>query len=142
MQAITVARCRWIPTEVHPSKGGEVFVFENLKTVPFIIKRIFIIKSSQGATRGDHAHRHIEQVLYCVSGSCKLLLDDGRVQETVSLDNLSYGVYMGPYVWVRMFDFSSDCILFVVSNQLYDPDEYILDHADFLSALSDGNPLL
>ena len=68
MQAITVARCRWIPTEVHPSKGGELFVIKNLKSIPFAIQNMFMIKAAEGSVRGEHAHRRLEEVLYCVSG--------------------------------------------------------------------------
>lgn len=142
MQVITVARCRWIPTEVHPSKGGELFAVENLKSIPFVIQKMIVIKAAQGSVRGEHAHRRLEQVWYCLSGSCKFLLDDGKTQETVELNASRQGLYMGRYVWHRMFDFSANCILIALGSDLHDPDEYILDHSDFLNALSDGNPLL
>ena len=95
MQAITVARCRWIPTEVHPSKGGELFAIENLKSIPFAIQKMIVIKAAEGSVRGEHAHRRLEQVWYCLSGSCKFLLDDGKTQETVEVNTPNQGLYMG-----------------------------------------------
>ncbi|EAI8083560.1 WxcM-like domain-containing protein, partial [Campylobacter coli] len=40
-------------------------------------------------------------------------------------------------LWKQMYDFSKDCILLVLSNTLYDANEYIRDYNEFLKAVDD-----
>lgn len=34
--------------------------------------------TGEGVSRGHHAHRSLEQILICIHGSCKILLDNGE----------------------------------------------------------------
>jgi WxcM-like, C-terminal len=35
-------------------------------------------------------------------------------------------------VWRELYDFSEDCVLMVLADQLYDQSDYITDYSDFL----------
>ncbi|MET0332405.1 MAG: WxcM-like domain-containing protein, partial [Dyella sp.] len=35
-------------------------------------------------------------------------------------------------VWRELYDFSADCVLMVLADQLYDPSDYITDYDAFL----------
>jgi hypothetical protein len=39
-------------------------------------------------------------------------------------------------VWRELYDFSEDCVLMVLADQLYDQSDYITDYGDFLREIS------
>jgi UDP-2-acetamido-3-amino-2,3-dideoxy-glucuronate N-acetyltransferase len=83
--------------------------------------------------RGRHAHKNLKQVLFCVSGSCKILLDDGDVKENTILDYPSKGILIDRMVWREMYDFSKDCVLMVLASELYDEEDYIRNYQEFIN---------
>jgi dTDP-4-dehydrorhamnose 3,5-epimerase-like enzyme len=112
---------------------GQLVVVEQLKEIPFDLKRIFYIYGTKGdVARGQHANRRSEFVLINLNGSCKVLVDDGETNEVIVLDKPHTGVYLDKMVWKEMFDFSSDSILLVLASELYDKSEYINNFNDFI----------
>lgn len=112
-------------------RGGLVALEEN-NSIPFSIKRVYYIFDTQaGMSRGFHAHKKLQQIAVCIKGSCKILLDDGNNREEVLLDSPRKGVLIGDLVWREMHDFSSDCVLLVLANELYDENDYIRDYKEF-----------
>ena len=104
--------------------------------VPFEIKRVFYMYGSDpGIKRGNHANKYSEFVLINVSGSSKVLIDDGESRDIVVLDKPRMGLYIGPMVWKEMYDFSTDSVLLVLSSEHYLESEYIRDYDAFLSAI-------
>lgn len=140
--ALKVSNCRLIVSEGHRDNNGELFVFENLKTVPFEIKRVYSIKNVLCNTiRGKHAHSLLKQLIICLSGSCKFLLDDGKNKEIITLNTPKMGLFIGTYVWREMFDFSKDCVLMVLASEFYDANEYIRNYEDFLKIIRNDSLL-
>lgn len=114
---------------------GQLVAIEENKQVPFDIKRIYYIYGTEkGVARGFHAHKELNQVAICVSGSCKMLLDDGESKSTILLDNASKGVGIAPMIWHEMHDFSDDCVLLVLASEHYDESDYIRDYENFLTS--------
>lgn len=119
---------------------GSLVALEVGKQIPFDIKRAYyIFDTKPGVRRGFHAHRKLQQVAVCVRGECKFLLDDGTSHVTVLLDQPNKGLYIGSMVWREMYDFTEDCVLLVLADQLYDESDYIRSHADFLRGLYDSS---
>lgn len=113
---------------------GKLVAIEEYRQVPFDIKRVYYIYSTQAnVVRGFHAHKELNQVAICVSGSCKMLLDDGVSKSIVLLDDASKGVEISPMVWHEMHDFSKNCVLLVLASEYYDESDYIRDYEDFLT---------
>jgi dTDP-4-dehydrorhamnose 3,5-epimerase-like enzyme len=101
--------------------------------VPFVIRRVYYIFATKNDVhRGRHAHRHLHQLAVAVRGSVTFLLDDGSGPVEVVLDDPSQGLMLGRMVWRELYDFSEDCVLMVLADQLYDQNDYITDYADFL----------
>lgn len=121
------------------SKGdsrGELVILEALKDIPFDVKRIYYLKNLNfHKPRGFHAHKKLKQVATCITGSCKMLLDNGNQKEIVEMQANSEGVLIDSMVWHEMFDFSSDCIFLVLASDYYDEDDYIREYSDFLKAI-------
>jgi dTDP-4-dehydrorhamnose 3,5-epimerase-like enzyme len=105
---------------------GSLVALEAHKTVPFDIKRVYYIFGTQaGVSRGFHAHRALQQVAVCVTGKCRMVLDDGQRREEVWLDSPTKGLLIGDLVWREMHDFSPDCVLLVLASEHYDETDYI-----------------
>ena len=116
---------------------GQLVAIEENKQVPFEIKRVYYIYGTDRAVaRGFHAHKELKQVAVCVSGSCKMLLDNGVSKSTVILDNALKAVEIPPMIWHEMHDFSKDCILLVLASALYDEADYIRDYEEFIGSVS------
>jgi len=112
---------------------GELYALEGLKNIPFEIKRIYFMRGMHAdSPRGFHAHVNLKQVAICVTGRCRMVLDDGKRRESTILDSPSSGLLIGNLVWREMHDFSDDCVLLVVASQYYDESDYIRDYKDFL----------
>ncbi len=100
--------------------------------VPFDIRRVFYMYGSDpDIRRGNHANRYTRFVLINVSGSSKVLVDDGTKQEVIVLDKPRMGLYLGPMVWKEMYDFSPDSVLLVLASEHYIENEYIRDYDAF-----------
>lgn len=124
----------------HGDDRGQLIAIEQQKDLPFDIKRVYYIYDTKaGVRRGFHAHRNLEQILVCVHGSCKILLDNGKEQETVVLDDPSDGLYIANNMWREMFDFSPDAVLLVLASEYYDEADYIRNYEDFLKMLEEDN---
>ena len=86
-----------------------------------------------GVTRGKHAHKCLKQILICVKGSCKVLLDDGTEKTITLLDRPNKGLYIESNMWREMYDFSEDAVLMVLASELYNESDYIRNYDDFLT---------
>ena len=88
---------------------------------------------SPGIVRGRHAHKNLQQILICIHGSCKILLDDGNEKEVVPLEKPYEGLYVANDMWHEMFEFSEGAVLMVLASELYDENDYIRNYDEFLS---------
>lgn len=117
---------------------GDLYIGESLKSVPFKIKRVYFINNlaNPKAVRGKHAHKKLEQVIFCINGSFMLHLDDGTNKQKLLLDNSFHGVRLGPMLWVAMTEFSKDCVILVLANDYYNESDYIRDYEEFLKYIN------
>ena len=121
-----------IKLKILGDERGSLVVLESNISVPFEIKRVYYIYGTQNnVSRGFHAHKELRQLAVCVSGSCRLLLDDGKSKKNIILNNPSEGLLIGNLIWREMHDFSSDCVLMVLANEYYDELDYIRDYEKF-----------
>ncbi len=119
--------------QAHGDERGQLVALEEAKEIPFQIKRVYYMYDTiSEVTRGKHAHKSLEQILICVHGSCKLLLDDGTDKEVVILDDPCEGIYVSNAIWREMYDFSADAVLMVLASDVYKEEDYIRDYAAFI----------
>lgn len=117
---------------------GSLIALENLKELPFEIKRIYYIYDTKpNFPRGAHAHKNLEQVLIAIDGSCEVLLNDGKNQASVILNRPDKGLYIGKNMWRDMKNFSYGAKLLVLASDFYDEKEYIRDYEEFLRSVSE-----
>ncbi len=122
-----------IKFEVKGGDRGSLISLEENKNIPFDIKRVYYIFDTRpGVRRGFHAHKNLQQVLICVSGGCKIMLDDGKEKKEVELFSSANGLLLNSCIWREMFDFSPDCVLMVLASDYYNEEDYIRNYQDFI----------
>lgn len=122
----------------HGDERGQLVALEECRDIPFEIKRVYYLyDTGENIRRGFHAHKNLKQILVCVKGSCKILLDNGKEKETVLLDKPYEGLYVTSNMWREMYDFSPDAVLLVLASELYNEDDYIRDYNEFLKYIGE-----
>ena len=117
----------------HGDERGQLVALEEFNDIPFEIKRVYYMyDTAQGVHRGYHAHKNLEQILICIHGTCKILLDNGTEKKIVRLEKPYEGLYVANNMWREMFDFSDDAVLMVLASEYYDETDYIRDYDEFL----------
>jgi dTDP-4-dehydrorhamnose 3,5-epimerase-like enzyme len=126
---------RYVDFAVRGDDLGWLVALEADRNVPFPIKRVYyIFGTREGIRRGKHAHRRLTQMMVCLTGQCKVLLDDGNTREDVVLTRNDHGLMLDPMLWHEMYDFSPDCVLLVLADNYYDEADYIRDYRTFKAA--------
>lgn len=122
----------------HGDERGQLVALEEQKDIPFEIKRVYYMyDTGEGVRRGYHAHKSLEQILICIHGTCKILLDDGTEKKVVPLEKPYEGLYVSNAMWREMFDFSPDAVLMVLASDYYKEEDYIRDYDVFLKYVED-----
>jgi dTDP-4-dehydrorhamnose 3,5-epimerase-like enzyme len=104
---------------------GDLTVIE--KILPFDIKRVYFISNTKNQIRGRHRHKKTIQAAICISGSCKIFMDNGEKNELFQLNNKSKCLIINPEDFHWMSDFSEDAILLVLASEEYDKNDYIYE---------------
>ena len=124
----------------HGDHRGQLVALEEGKEIPFQVKRVYYMYDTvEGVRRGYHAHKCLKQILICVHGSCKILLDNGKETAVVNLDTPFEGLYISNDMWREMYDFSPDAVLMVLASELYDEADYIRNYDEFLKFVEEKN---
>lgn len=120
---------------IHDNRDGNLVILEALRDVPFEVKRLYYITNLENSVsiRGQHAHRELEQVIFCIQGSFVLGLDDGVTRQKIQMNRVNTGIRLGKMLWHTMEDFSSGCVLLVVASDYYSEADYIRNYDEFLS---------
>lgn len=90
---------KWIDFPALGDERGFLVALEAEKSVPFVIKRVYYIFGTKaGVSRGFHAHKKLQQVAICITGSCRMILDDGQQRSEALLNSPNKGLIIGDLV--------------------------------------------
>ncbi len=125
--------------QIIDSHDGILSVVESEIDIPFEIKRVYYIYNfdSNKSVRGYHAHKTLEQVLFCISGSFTLKLYDGHIHYEERMNEPNIGLFIGKYIWHTMHNFSDDCVILVFASDHFKESDYIRDYNDFKNIISE-----
>ena len=113
-------------------RGNLSFIEEN-NHIPFEIKRVYWIYDVPGGEkRGGHAYKENQEFIIALSGSFDVILDNGKVRKTYSLNRSYYGLYVPNGIWREMGNFSTNSLALVLSSTNYDESDYVYDYQRFL----------
>lgn len=130
--------CKIIPLpKITDPTRGNLTVVEQMHNIPFDIKRVYwTYDVPSGECRGGHAHKALYQVIVAMSGSFKVVLDNGCERKEVLLNHPWEGLVITPGIWRTLEDFSSGAVCMVLASELYDEDDYIREYAEFSAIYS------
>lgn len=112
---------------------GNLTVAEQMKNVPFDIKRVYWTYDVPGGeSRGGHAHKNLYQLVIAMSGSFTVTLDNGYERQTVLLNHPWQGLLIKPNTWRTLDDFSSGAVCMVLASEPFDLEDYIYEYEDFI----------
>lgn len=122
----------------HGDERGHLISLEQFNDIPFAIKRVYYMYDTKdNIRRGYHAHKSLEQILVCVHGSCKVLLDNGKEKKVIYLEKPYEGLYVPNNVWREMYDFEDDAVLMVFASEIYEEADYIRNYDEFLKYINE-----
>ena len=122
----------FIELEVQKDSRGSLIAIEVGRELPFPVRRVYYIYGSDGSSRGFHAHRELRQLMICLTGSCRVILDDGTSRSEILLDRPDHSVMIEDIRWREMHDISKDAVILVLASHGYDEADYIRDYDEFL----------
>ncbi|MCB0429382.1 MAG: WxcM-like domain-containing protein [Flavobacteriales bacterium] len=113
---------------------GYITVAECTSNVPFEIKRVYwTYYTPHNVTRGQHAHKRLQQVIAAVNGRIVFELETSSGETfRFELDSPQKGLYIPPGCW-RNIVFSHDAVLLCLASEPFDEADYIRDYEDFKS---------
>ena len=117
----------------HGDDRGQLVSLEEFTDIPFEIRRVYYMyDTKENIRRGFHAHKSLEQIMICIHGSCKVLLDNGSEKKVVFLEKPYEGLYVSNNIWREMYDFSQDAVLMVLASDIYREEDYIRNYEEFI----------
>ncbi len=112
---------------------GMLTFAEAMRDFPFRLERMFWITDvPPGAKRGGHAHSTCTEIVCCVRGCFRLILDNGRDRREFVLDSPTYAVIIPAGVWCSLEDFAEDSIVLVGASEEYSPEGYTWSYEDYV----------
>lgn len=122
-----------ISFKVNGDSNGNLIALQKNQGIPFELKRVFyIFNTKNDIPRGRHANRKSQFVLIMLHGSCKVKIFEQDKETVFSLESPRQGLWLDKMVWKEMYDFSNDAVMLVLSNELYDKNEYITDYDSYM----------
>lgn len=121
--------------QIHDVRGDLTFL-EGGNHLPFNIARVYYLYNVPvDAERGGHAHRDLEQVIFALSGSFRMKIDDGESKCEYWLSDPRKGLYVSNMIWREMDSFSQGAVCMVLASHRYDESDYYRDYEEFLLAV-------
>jgi len=118
-------------------KRGNLSFVEDFRQIPFSIARAYWIYDVPGGQkRGSHAFKNQEEIIFAISGSFDVVLNDGEEERRYHLNRSNIGLYVPHMTWRHMENFSTNSLCLVLSSMAYDEDEYIRNFREFKKYLS------
>ena len=132
----TLQNCKILSIPKIEDPRGNLSVIEN-DVIPFDIKRVYYLYDvPSGAERGGHSHKEQYEFLVALSGSFDVILNDGKVEKTVTLNKPFEGLLITSGIWRELKNFSSGAVCLVIASDVFLEEDYIREFEDFLKSKS------
>jgi hypothetical protein len=126
--------CKLIKLPKIHNRAGNITPIQNIQNIPFEIKRVYYLYDvPAGSDRGGHAHKRLYQLILAASGSFDIIIDDGRENKVINMNQPYIGLVLVPGIWRELNNFSSGSICLVLASEFYSEEDYIRDYNAFIS---------
>lgn len=120
------------------ARGNLSFAEQN-NHIPFEIKRTYWIYDVPGGEdRGGHAFVANQEFVVALSGAFDVVVDDGVLKKTFSLNRSYYGLYIPAGLWRTMENFSTNSLALEFGSEHYSAADYVRDYEQFLKMKQNG----
>ena len=114
---------------------GDLTFVEGKTHIPFEIARVYYLYNVPvEAKRGGHAHKELEQVVFALSGSFRIITDNGAAKNSYWLRDPKRGLYINRGVWREIDSFSQGAVCMVLASLPYDEADYYRDYREFIKS--------
>ena len=128
----TIWDCELLTLPRIQTESGAITALNNGKEIPFDTRRVYYLYDVPGgAERGGHAHKALCQLIVAAGGSFDVVIDDGNMKRTITLNRPYHGLLIVPGIWRELVNFSSGAICLVMASMPYEAEDYIRDYAAF-----------
>lgn len=102
--------------------------------LPFTVGNVFFIRGvPEGGRRGGHAHMESMQLLLCLAGELRVVVDDAGERNEFVLRPDDTGLLIEAGEWSEEYNFASGTVVLVIASQPYSEEEYLRDYASYLA---------
>lgn len=142
MRKTNVYDCSMLEIDKHHNEKGNISVVENAKTIPFGVKRVYYLYDVPGGeSRGGHAHKELQQFIVAASGSFDVIIDDGELKRTFTINRPYRGLLVVPGIWRELDNFSSGSVCLVLASTEFSEEDYIRDYNEFKAYKNDSSKI-
>lgn len=126
-----------LKVDSYADERGLLYVLENGTPLPIVISRCFWIKNvPSDQIRGAHAHRTCGEIIVAACGSFEVKVTNGACTETIILDNSEKALYIPPYTWCELQNFSAGALCLCLAEGSYQVDGYINNYEEYVEIMS------
>ncbi len=105
----------------------------------FVAKRIYSLSGvPKDSIRGMHAHKKLQQIFFCLSGTFDMKVSDGKNHDFVNLRSGSCGYYLPGGYWRELSNFSENAVCLVLASDVYDPNDYLYTMNEYIEWRKDA----
>jgi uncharacterized RmlC-like cupin family protein len=113
-------------------RRGNLSIIENGADAPFHIARAYWIYDVPGGQkRGSHAFKNQREIIFALSGSFDVVLDNGGEKKTYTLNRSNTGLYVPNKIWRCLENFSTNSLCLVLASMPYIETEYIRNYREY-----------
>ena len=122
--------------KIGDSSIGYISIAENPK-LPFAIERVYwTYFTPNEVVRGNHAHKHLKQILVAASGQIRVDTENRNgLKNTFNLTTPNQALYIPSLCW-RTLQFSHSAVLICMASSVFSEPDYIRNYEDFRSMIS------
>jgi len=118
---------------------GYLSFFQSDSDIPFAIKRIYYTYGVPvGIKRGMHAHKKLQQLIWCPFGEIEVILDDGYERKSYLLNEPNKGLLLRKGYWRDIYWKKENSVLCVAASDFYNEDDYIRNYEEYKDWVQSG----
>lgn len=136
-EAISPETPRLIQLNTVADERGKLTAIEELRDIPFEIKRIFYVHDVI-SDRGGHSHIDTDQLLVALSGAFQVAIRTPHSQKQFTLSTASEGLYVPRLHFTEMTEFTNGSVCLVLASTHYDMKRSLRTWEDYIEYLEEN----
>jgi len=125
-----VSSVEFLDVERHVSDNGSLSVFQE-GSLPFAVKRAFVIEAEPNDLRGGHAHKECAQFFTVLRGSVRVGVVDELGPRSLDVVAGGPGLLIPPLCWAEQTYLETQTIALVLCDRTFDEADYIREFEMF-----------